>query len=82
MYYPSENSDEIIQGIKLFASSSFPTWQQYFQNATTDAHCFSLSVPYSESANVFHVLNLLEENEKALGLTEVSINLSSLEDVS
>lgn len=82
LYFPSENADDTIRNIKLFAASSLPTWLPYFTNASTDSHCLSLSVPYSESSNVFQALSILEDNEMALGLTEVSINLSSLEDVS
>lgn len=82
LFFPATSSDETISRIRAFASSHLPDWESVFDQAATTLQSFTLTVPYSESERMAALLQALEDNAEALGVLEVIMNLSSLEEVS
>jgi ABC-type multidrug transport system ATPase subunit len=81
LVYPAAQASSILQGITEFVDKQLPTWSEFFAAGNATPQSFTITIPYDRASQVAELLKTFEEHASALGIEEITMNLSSLEEV-
>lgn len=82
LVFPPANASQVKQNISTFVKQHLPKWEELFSKANTTPQSLYITIPYDQEGEVPDLLQTLEDNARELGVEEITMNLSSLEEIS
>jgi hypothetical protein len=82
LFHPIGETAQVGESVRKFVTNHLPDWESHFQNMKANQGYLSITVPYSEAPRIPVLLQSLEDNIHTFGVDEITMNLSSLEEVS
>lgn len=81
LFHPIGTTAQVTDAVRKFVATSLPEWDTCFENMEAHQGSLCVTVPYSEASRIPNLLQALEDNIATFGVDEITMNLSSLEEV-